>query len=323
MEDNKLDLLKQKIEEMKKERNFFWDTIILSVALFISGLSISSIVAELFSNENSVACPIKLDNRNVYTFINSYCHKDLPKAKYFSLVAFSQAALLVAPHYFWQVVFSARFESFLSHAAKVNILRESNTGKYPHHNYTIVKYLRREFHTSHIILGLYIVKLVTQLFIVFGYFVVNRIVFENITNMDITFECKDDNQVFDNLLLDNQSCECKDDNQVFDNQSFGDALTCVYPRKYIINSLVWIDYILIFIALIMLLIGLFWWAFFNHSQKDNETIADTCCNFSIDPRYYYNLPKKCNCTRFFEMKNDFTFLIASLNSGIKRVFTLY
>ena len=130
--------------------------------------------------------------------------------------------------------------------------------------------------------------------------------FEDITNMDITFECKNDSQVFDNLLL--------------NNQSFGDSLTCVYPRKYIIIILVWIDYILIFVAAFMLSIALVWFVLCNHSRKDNEAIADICYNFCIDPRYYYNLPGKWNFIRFLEMKNDFTFLIASLNSGAKRVF---
>ena len=310
MEDNKLDLLQQKKEEITKKRNFFWDSIILSVALFISGLSISNIIAEIFSDENSVVCLIKLDNRDIYTFINSYCHEDLPDVKNFPLVAFLQVVLLVAPHYFWQVIVSSRFDSFLNHAAKVNILRESNTGKYPHHNYTIVNYLKREFVNSRFILISYAVKLFIQFFIVVGCIFANTQLFTNITNMDISFECKIDNQVFDNPVFDNLTLE----NQGFEN------MTCVYPRKFIIITLVWIDYTMIVTALIMLIIAFIWLALYNQSKKDNKTITDICYNSCIDPRYYYSLPKKRICTKCLEMKDDFTFLLASLDSGIKRVF---
>lgn len=154
--DNNLGLIKQKLEEITsskpiiilKQRNFFWDNIILSVALFISALSFSDKIAVLFSDENLVACFTKFDDRDQNTFVNSYCQKDLPKVRFFSLIALLQAASLVIPHYGWKIVFSAQFESFLSHAAKVEILREKSTGKYPYHNYTIVKYLQREFSDS-------------------------------------------------------------------------------------------------------------------------------------------------------------------------------
>ena len=306
-EDNKFNFIKQKLEEdtssqpmtILKQRNFFWDNIILSVALFISGLSISGIIAELLSDENSIACFTEYTNRSQYTFINSYCHKDLPRARYFPLAILVQVTLLIAPHYGWKVLFSAKLESFLNHAAKVEILREKNTGKYPYHNYTIVKYLQREFGDSKSILACYFLKLVGQIAIIIFCFALNVYVFEDITKMDITFECKDDDQLFDNELFAN--------------------VTCVYPRKDEINVLVGMDYFLLLFALLMLLIGGCWLLIGNHSQKDNRIIADFCYNSCIDPQYCYNLPGCNSKFGWLQMRNDFTLLLASLHSGYKRV----
>ena len=310
-EDNKFDLFKQKLEEITsskpmivlKQRNFFWDNIILSVAFFISGLSFSGIISEFFSDENSVACFTKFKDRDQNTFINNYCQKELPEARYFSLIVLLQAVSLVIPHYSWKVIFSAQFESFLSHAAKVEILREKNTGKYPYHNYTIVKYLRREFSNSYCILIFYYIKLVLQIAAVITCFIINSDMFEDITKKDITFKCYNDHRLCDN------------DTKLFDN------VTCVYPTKVVINFLVGIDYFLISIASLMLIINLYWLVFWNHSRKDNVTIADFCYNTCIDPQYCYNLPKRCNppfgCV---QMRNDFTLLLASLHYGYRRVF---
>ena len=310
--DNKLDLIKQKLEEntsskpiiILKQRNFFWDSIIVSIALFISGLSISNIIGELFSDENSVACLNEYNiNRDQNTYINSYSQKDLPKARFLSLIILLQAVSLVIPHYGWKAVFSAQFESFLSHAAKVEILREKNTGKYPYHNYTIVKYLRREFSDSYSILIFYFIKLLFQFGVVIACFIINCLVFEDITKTDITFNCKNDHQLLNNGT------------ELFDN------VTCVYPRKVVINFLVGVDYFLISIASLMLIISFYWLTCWNHSRKYNATIADFCYNSCIDPQYCYNLPKRCNFPfGCLQMRNDFTLLLASLHYGYRRVF---
>ena len=43
-------LLSQKVEEnaSRKQKNFFWDSVIFSTAVYILGLSVSSIMFELF-----------------------------------------------------------------------------------------------------------------------------------------------------------------------------------------------------------------------------------------------------------------------------------
>ena len=98
--------LKQKVEEITsssdnlKPKPFFWDRIIFSIASTIFVLSISGIIVEYFeSDENSLACFSSLDNRAQYTYINSYCHKYAPIAKYFPVALILHAAALTVPHY--------------------------------------------------------------------------------------------------------------------------------------------------------------------------------------------------------------------------------
>ena len=298
MDESTLKLLNQKLEETSKPKQttFFWDSIVFSVAFSILGLSISSIIAEFFSNEYSVACFSEFENRAQYTYINSYCHKDLPKTEYFPLIVLLQAALLPAPHYFWKVLFSAEIESFLSHAARVEILREGNTEKYPRQNYKIVNYLQREFDSRKILI-IYIFMLGFQVLLVIVMLTANAVVFGDIRSRDITFQCGDDNHLFGNV-------------------------TCAYPRKLFINVLIGIDYALLVIACIMLIIGLCWCLFWRNSIKDNKNIAEFCHDSCIDPQYYYKLPKTCKISKLVGclQKNDFSFLLASLNSGLKRVF---
>lgn len=302
VEEHAFNLFNQKLEDFisslttLKQKSFWWDNIISSIAYFITALSVSGIIAELFLDQSSVTCFTNSTNRDRNSYVNSYCQTHLTKERYFPLILLLQAALLVAPHYGWKVLSRAQYESFLTHAARVEILRESNTGEYRHHNYNIVKYLQREFSGSYFISGFYILKLFVQMILVVTYIIVNGAVFGTLTDMDITFECKDDNQLFENV-------------------------TCVYPRKVIFNAVIGIDYTLIAIAFIILIFGLCWWPFWNYSKKYDDNIANFCYNCCINPRYCYKPPNgsKCLIGRF-KIRDDFTFLLASLHSGLRRVF---
>ena len=140
-------------------------------------LSVSGIIVEFFkSDENSLACFSPLDNRAQYTFINSYCHKYAPVAEYFPVALVLHAAALTVPHYLWMALFSAQFESFFSHAAKVETVHVRDAGKYPQKNHTIVDYLQKEFGDRKIILTLYVAKLILQFLLVLISVVTNIVI---------------------------------------------------------------------------------------------------------------------------------------------------
>ena len=288
---------KEYLVPSKLERKpFFWDNIIFSLASTIFVLSVSSVVVELFKSQNySLACFSELENRAQYTYINSYCNKYLPVIEYFPVALVIHAAALTTPHYLWKAFFSAQFESFFSHADKVETLREGNAGKYPRKNYIIADYLQREFGNRKIILTGYIAKLTLQLFLVLIALAVNAAVFTDI-NFDITFECYDNNER---------------------SQLFGNV-TCAYPRKLFINVLQVADYLILVVAVMVLGFSLYWSLLYNHSTEDE--IAQFCYDSSIDAKFYKPSKKRLS---WHQKKDDFKFLLASLlatNSGLRRVF---
>ena len=308
VEESILKLLEQKAQEndsspILKPKSFSWDAIIFSLAYAIFGLSISGIIVDFFkSGENSVACfydNITLENRDWYIYINSYCYKELSNGEFFPLILVVQTASLIVPHHLWKVIFSTEFDSFFSHAAMVQILREPNTGQYPIKNYRIVNYLQREFACRrHIVVG-YIFKLIFQLLLVIIMIIINDVEFKGINN-EIIFECSYDEEI----------------DQVFDN------VTCANPRKPFINVLKITDYVLLGSAAFVLLIGLvrcMWTCTCVSEGKYETTAAKICYESCIEPQYYHK-PSFKSSIRSFQMNNDFEFLFALLHFGYGRVF---
>ena len=275
---------------------FFWDSILFYLASTIFGLGVSSIVIDFFkSSENSLACFTALENRAQYTYINSYCHKHIPVAEYFSVALAIHATALFIPHYLWKVFFSAKFDSFFSHATKLDTLRDRDTGEYPHKNYSIVDYLQKEFHKQNIILTMYVAKLLLQFLLMLASLVLNIVVFTDI-NFNITFECHDDNER---------------------SQLFGNV-TCAYPKKLFINVLQVADYLLLAVAMMVLGFGLYWCVLSNHLSDDK--IAQFCYDSCIDAEYYKSSKTRLGWNK---LKYDFKFLVDLLlatNTGLGRLF---
>ena len=302
VEESILKLLEHKAQEndsspILKPKSFPWDTIIFSLAYTIFGLSISGIIVDFFkSGENSVACfydnNSTLENRDLYAYINSYCYKELSSEQFFPLLLVAQTASLIVPHHFWKVIFSTEFDSFFSHAAMVQILREPNTRQYHIKNYSIVNYLQREFVSRRYIVVCYLIKLSLQLLFVIIMIIINGVVFKEINN-EIMFECSDGNQVFG-------------------------SVTCANPRKPFIFILQRTDYTLLSLAIAVIIIGLFrcGWGFVSNGNYENT--AKVSYYGCIDPQYCYK-PSLISIS-WFQMNNNFEFLLASLHFGLGRVF---
>ena len=293
-------LPEQKVQESPSSspKTFFWDRIIASLAFAIFGLSISGIIFDfLKSDESSLACFSEFENRSQYTYINRYCRKDLPREEYFTLVLVGQAVLLVLPHYFWNVIFSTEFDSILSHIAKIEMLRKGSTGTYPHQNYRMVSFLQREYGSRKNILIAYLLKLGVQFGLVIVMIVVNAAVFTEI-NTDIRFECTDDEE---------------------DYQVFG-SVTCADPKKLFINIIKGTDYGLLGLTFFVLAFGIYWCIrCYRLKEPDYEETAKVCYDSCIDPQYCYKPSKILSPLNLFQMNDDFTFLLASLNFGLRRV----
>ena len=282
-----------------KPKYYIWDKIIFSLAAAIFGLSISSIIVEfLKSNEYSLACFSSFENRGQYTYINSYCHKHLPRGEFFPMILVAHAALLVLPHYFWVATLSKQFGFFFSHAEKISLLRESNTGKYPLQNYKIVNHLKSVFgYRNHITMS-YFIKLGIQLFFVALMLTVNFVWFSEI-NDEIMFECSDDKEI---------------------NQVFGGNVTCANPRKLFTNIFKVIDYALLSLAAIVLTtVGCLILLCYCLIKIDTNSAAKFCYESCIDSEYYYKPPKRLH-SLYFKLNNNFEFFLDLLDFGLRRIF---
>ena len=263
--------LKQNLEEKTtssresqkvEPKSFLWDRIIFSLASTIFALSFSGIIIDFFrSDEYSLACFIHLENRAQYTYINSYCHKHVPVADYFPFALIAHTAALTVPHYLWKASFSAQFDTFFSHAAKIETLSIEDTGKYPPKNYAVANYLQKEFGERTVILRMYIAKIFSQLFLVAILIILTAVIFADI-NTNITFQCYEDDE----------------GSQLFDN------VTCAYPKKLYLNVLQVFDYLLLGVAMMVLGFGLCWCLLYNRPLAEHK-VAEFCYQSSLDAKY--------------------------------------
>ena len=283
-----------------KPKYYIWDKIIFFLAAAIFGLSISSFIVEfLKSDEYSLACSSSFENQGRYTYINSYCHKHLPRGEFFPMILVAHAVLLVLPHYLWEATFSKQFDSFFSHADKISLLRDSETGKYPVQNYKIVNYLQSVFGYRNHIMTSYFIKLCIQLFFVASMLFINFVWFREI-NDDIMFECSDDKEMI---------------------QVFGGNVTCANPRKLFTNIFKGIDYALLSLAAIVLIVGE-WLVLFPYCFKiknNTKSVTTFCYGSCIDSEYYYK-PSTRLYLWYFKSNNDFEFFLDLLDFGLRRIF---
>ena len=229
-------------------------------------------------------------SRDQTEYIKNYCYEHLPFAEKFTLALVIHGTALLVPHYLWKANFSARIDFFFTHAAKLETLRDRNTGEYPHKNYSVVDYMHREFHERRDILIGYIVKLIIQLCIVLLAIFISVGIFRD---FNIEFYCPN-----------------KDDHDLFGK------VRCSYAKLRFISVLRWIDYALLSASSVVLLYGLYWCIIRSHPQLGYTNISHFCFDFCINSKFY-------KATRRYRLKNDQHFLLVSLyatNAGLGRVF---
>ena len=281
-------------EPRLEAKMFFWDSIIFYLSFAILGLNFSNIVVDFLRPEpNAVACYTSLNtSRDQAAYINNYCNDYLPFSENFTLALVVQGAVLLAPHYLWKVYFSARVDFFFSHAAKLETLRDRDTGQYPHKNFNVVDYMDREFSEKMDILIGYIAKLLAQFCGVMIVSAASIVIFQD---FNIEFDCPD---------------EDKPEHPLFQR------VKCSYAKLRFVSILRYVDYGLLLVSLIVLLYGLYWCVIRSHSELEYEDTSKFCYQSCINSKFY-------KFTKRHRLKSDQHFLLVSLfatNAGLGRVF---
>ena len=276
-----------------EQKLFFWDSVIFYLASAILGLSISNIVVDFVRPEpNTVACCTNT-TRDQTIYINSYCNNYLPFSENFTLALVIHGTLLLVPHYLWKAYFSARIDFFFTHAAKLETLRDRDTGEYTRKNFSVVDYMHREFHERKDILIGYIIKLAIQFLIALLSLSISIGIFHDFST---EFECFLPKNIPDFCVL--------------------ERVSCVYAKLRFISILRWVDYALLGISLIVLLYGLYWCIIRSHPELEYQNTSQFCFHSCINSKFY----RAC---KWYRLKNDQHFLLLSLfatNAGLGRVF---
>jgi len=281
-------------EPRAEQKLFFWDSIIFYLASAILGLSVSNIVVDFLRPEpNAVACftPVNY-SRDQASYVNNFCNRFLPFTENFSLALVAHGVLLLAPHFLWKAYFSARIDFFFNHAAKLETLREGDTGQYPRKNFSVVDYMHREFYERREILIGYIVKLITQCGIAVFSLAVSNALFRD---FEIKFDCPDKDHEPDEIFM---------------------RTVCSYAKLRFVSILRWTDYGLLVLSIATILYGLFWCLARSHPELGHQETSVFCYESCINSKHY-------RAQKRYRLKNDLHFLLVSLfasDAGLGRVF---
>jgi len=281
------------VDKTLEQKLFFWDSILFYLATAILGLSVSNVVVDFLRPEpNAVSCFTPFNyTRGQTDYVNNYCNEFLPSSENFSLALVSHGVLLLIPQYLWKAYFSARIDFFFSHAAKLETLRERNTGEYPNRNFNVVDYMHREFQERRDILVGYVVKLLSQWFIILCSLAISSVLF---TKFNIAFDCF----YFEVTGLDHLMTRCS------------------YSKLRFVSILRWIDYGLLGLSFLAILYGLWWCLLRSHPELGHQDISLFCYDSCINSKHYKG-------KKWYRLKNDLHFLLVSLfatNAGLGRVF---
>ena len=294
---------------------FFWDNIIFYLASAILGLTISNIVVDFVRPEpNTVACYTPLNtSRDQTIFINNYCNDYLPFSENFTFALVIHGAALLLPYYLWKAYFSARIDFFFTHAAKLETLRDRNTGEYPHRNFNVVDYMHREFQERRDILIGYMLKLILQFIIAIVAIATTAGLFQDFT---IQFYCSD----------------VDDEDPVFQQ------VKCSYAKLRFVSILRWADYAFLGLSVAAVAYGLYWCLLKNHPELGHQETSQFCYDSCINSKhcetkkrwYHLDLLLLLNSAfstkakrKRYHLESDLHFLLVSLfstNAGLGRVF---
>ena len=261
-----------------KQKEFYWDQIVLVLVSSMLGLSFIEISIEFFRG-SEVQCYFDVDNFTIpnRNYINSYCYGSLPDTQYYLVFILISALVVFAPQFLWSAYFAALFDFFFDLIKKLDRLRDTNTGEYSPQNIERVKKLEKRFNKSQIFL-FYKLKLVLQLIICVVILILNAAYFRK-EDFEEEFDCPK------NCVPDgngNQSIPNCSDIWPLDQQ-----LRCVYNSFRLLNFLHSTVYGLLSLMIVVLVIGLIWSGLSRHANElGAEAVADFCFHSCLDPEAF-------------------------------------
>ena len=263
-----------------KQREFFWDNIVLFVVSTIIGLAAIDVITE-FIRGGGVACfpPLgaAVDEAQA-AYINNFCAGFLPVGAYIPAFMVVHAVLITVPHYLWLNHYGGNFDFFFQQTSSLQRSRDDKTGEHVLENLIIAQRLESTFTTysRNSIYHLYVVKLAVQFIwslvgigFALGFF---------LSEFKSRFLCPND---FNTTVIESWPLD--------------EPVWCVFETLNLLQVL-WIADILL---LLLVSFGLFWaiiWCFSTHATElGSKEVARFAFQSGLAPRYYVPKLPVSNC----------------------------
>ena len=268
-----------------KQREFFWDNIVLFVVSTIIGLAAIDVITE-FLRGGGVSCfpPLgaAVDEAQA-AYINNFCSGFLPVGAYVPAFMVVHAVLITVPHYLWLNHYGGNFDFFFQQASCLQRSQDDKTGKHVPENLIIVERLESTFTTyrRNSIYRLYFAKLVFQFIwslvgvaFALGFF---------LSEFNARFQCPPNFKVNETMI---------------ESWPLDEPVWCVFETLSLLQVL-WVADVLL---LLLVSLGLVWaiiWCFTTHTAElGSKQVARFAFESGFSARYYVPKLPVCNCLHF-------------------------
>ena len=266
-----------------KQREFFWDNIVLFAVSTILGLAAIDVITE-FLRGGGVTCfpPLgaAVDEAQA-AYINNFCSGFLPVGAYVPAFMVVHAVLITVPHYLWLNHYGGNFDFFFQQASNLQRSPDDQTGKHVPDNLIIVERLESTFTTyrRNSIYHLYFVKLVIQF--VWSLVGVAFALAFFLSEFNARFECPPN---FNTTSI--------------ESWPLGEPVWCVFETLSLLQIL-WVADVLL---LLLVSFGLFWalvWCYTTHTAElGAKEVARFAFESGFSTRYHVPKLPVCNCLHF-------------------------
>ena len=235
-------------------RELFWDKIILFLATTIVALTAVDVLAEILGGDSGAVCFIPEEfnaTESQDAFVQNFCSQRIRKIGYLPIFVLVHGLLIGAGHYVWKSSFGNNFNYFFTLSKSLSRFKDKDTGEFPYENVAIIKKLQLEFsvYNRQKVFLWYLVKLVFQ-----GLVAVASIIFSLsffAVNFDASFDCPQEGE---------------------DMTAWpypGMSVTCILSSVQLFWLIRWVDIVLLFALIGLLIWGLLYMTVWPHPKYLN------------------------------------------------------
>ena len=262
-----------------KQKDLYWDQIVLVLILANLGLSFLVMLIQFF-RKSEVQCDFELDNFTISNrnYINSYCFGSLLNAPYYLVFILVPPLVIIAPHYLWNDYFASHFD-FCYLIKNFDCVRDINTGEYDPQSFEHVKNLEEKYSKSRKIFCFYKLKLVLQLTVTCVALILNTTYFR-MEGFDEKFRCPKNCVVAGSNSTNPAKLNCPV------HWPLNKQVMCVYDLLRLLRFLYYAQYVFLGLAILVFITSLVWTYSPHATELGAKKIGKFCFASCLDPEAF-------------------------------------